>query len=235
LHGKMKIGLITDGKYGERACKNFKRFFETEWILIPDIPTSAILDEDIELDIPDWDLYVSYVRHPDIILIIAEIQKPLILGITPGWGLYLQAKQINPNVISPRTMCSLEPNTKIPEVDQFAKFFGRPHFQVEMGSDRTIKKVSVLRSSPCGSSGAGAKFMENKELTIQNMRDFALTVCHECRAPRFGHTCDKEISGIIHILSFLESIEQNYSDKLNEDLRNFIQQLKEEYKARTGV
>ena len=32
-------------------------------------------------------------------------------------------------------------------------------------------------------------------------------ICHECRVPRFGHTCNKEISGIIHILSFISNFE----------------------------
>ena len=226
---KLKVGLISDGKYGDRAFENIKKFFDVEWILVPDIAPSVMLDDDLNLKIPVCDLYLSYVRHPDIILEIARLQKPLILGITPGMGLYRQAKTINPKIISPRTMCSLEPNTGIPEVDEFAKFFGKPIFQIDADTEGNVKEVSVIRSSPCGSSQAGAIFFKNKKLNVQNLQDLALSVCHECRAPRFGHTCDKEVSGIIHILSFIS----NFETKDRPELKIFIDKLKKEYQTRT--
>ena len=80
------------------------------------------------LNIPECDLYLLYIRHPDILLELATLQKPLILGITPGLGLLKQAQGINSRVIGPITMCSLEPNTGIPEIDAFAKYFGKPFF-----------------------------------------------------------------------------------------------------------
>ena len=228
----MKVGVITDGKYGERAFENFKQVFETKWILVPDIPATVMIDEEITLDIPECDLYVSYVRHPDVILQLAELQKPLILGITPGMGLYRQAKAINPKVISPRTMCSLEPNTGIPEVDEFAHYFGKPEFQIDRDNEDNIREVLVIRSSPCGSSQAGADFFKNKKLNMQNLQDLALHVCHECRAPRFGHTCDKEVSGIIHILSFISNFE--IGNDFDSELKIFIDRLKTEYQTRVN-
>lgn len=229
---KLKVGLISDGKYGERAYENFKQIFETKWILVPEIPATVILEEDINLNIPECDLYVSYVRHPDVILQLAELQKPLILGITPGLGLYRQAKAINPKVISPRTMCSLEPNTGIPEVDEFAHYFGKPEFQIDRDNEDNIREVLVIRSSPCGSSQAGANFFKNKKLNMQNLQDLALHVCHECRAPRFGHTCDKEVSGIIHILSFISNFE--IGNDFDCELKIFIDKLKTEYQTRVN-
>lgn len=229
---KLKVGLISDGKYGERAYENFKQIFETKWILVPEIPAAVILEEDINLNIPECDLYVSYVRHPDVILQLAELQKPLILGITPGMGLYRQAKAINPKVISPRTMCSLEPNTGIPEVDEFAHYFGKPEFQIDRDNEDNIREVLVIRSSPCGSSQAGANFFKNKKLNMQNLQDLALHVCHECRAPRFGHTCDKEVSGIIHILSFISNFE--IGNDFDSELKIFIDKLKTEYQTRVN-
>jgi len=125
----MKVGIISDGKYGERAYNNIKKHFETEWILVPEISPSVMLDDEIDLSIPECDVYLSYVRHPDIILDLVALQKPLILGITPGLGLFQQAKRINPKVVSPRTMCSLEQNTGIPEIDSFVEHFGKPLFK----------------------------------------------------------------------------------------------------------
>ena len=87
MNKNLRVGVITDGKYGERAYANIKKKFETEWINVPDIPSNVMLDDDIVLDIPECDIYISYARHPDIILELAELQKPLILGILPGAGL----------------------------------------------------------------------------------------------------------------------------------------------------
>lgn len=227
---RIKIGIISDGKYGERAFENIKKHFDTEWILIPEIPSTVMLDDHFFLDIPECELYVSYVRHPDIILELAGFQKPLILGITPGLGLLKQARNINPKVVGPRTMCSLEPNTGIPEIDIFAKHFGKPLFELNFDKDTKILEIKVLRSSPCGSSAAGANFMLNKKLSKKNFQDYALTVCHECRAPRFGQTCDKEVSGIIHILSFINCINPERIPSLNNELQEFIINLNQEYK-----
>lgn len=229
---KIRVGVISDGKYGDRAYESFKKFFDTLWIPVPEIPSTTILDDDINLDIPDCDLYVSYIRHPDILLEIAALQKPLILGVTPGRGFSQQAKQINPNVISPRTMCSLESNTGVSEIDEFANYFGKPIYASVSNDDNKVTQISVVRSSPCGSSQAGAEFIKDKEINVKNLQDLALSVCHECRAPRFGHTCDKEISGIIHILSLYESLNPDDKDKISIDVKFFIEKLKKEYQSR---
>ena len=121
----MKVGIISDGQYGERAFEAIKQVFDTAWILVPDIPATMMIDDDLKLEIPVCDLYLSYVRHPDIILMLAELNKPLILGVLPGTGLLRQARGINTRVVGPRTMCSLEPDTGIPEIDEFSRHFGR--------------------------------------------------------------------------------------------------------------
>ena len=77
----LRVGVISDGKYGERAFENIKKRFKAFWIKVPDIPLNVILDDDVDMSIPDCDMYISYVRHPDIITQLAELQKPLILGV----------------------------------------------------------------------------------------------------------------------------------------------------------
>ena len=123
----MKIGIVTDGKYGDRAFENIKARFDSEWIPLPDIPLNIILDDDFDFKLPECDLYISYLRHPDMILSLAEkTKKPIILGITPGLGLLNQLREINPKIISAKTMCSVESNTGISEVDEYAQCFGKP-------------------------------------------------------------------------------------------------------------
>ena len=226
------IGIISDGKYGERAYANIKKKFEAKWILVPEIPPNVMLDDEIDLDIPECDLYISYVRHPDVILELAELQKPLILGVLPGVGLFRQAKSVNPDVIHAPTMCSLENNTGIPEIDYFITFFGRPIFELILDNDRVFKSLEVKRSSLCGSSEAGSKFLLNKVFNEGNLQNFALSICHECRAPRFGHSCDKEVAGILHLVSLFESIPQDIIVNVDDKTKSFIENMEKEYKIR---
>lgn len=219
---KIIIGIISDGKYGERAFQNIKKVFEASWILVPDIPSNVFIEDDFDLDIPDCDIYVSYVRHPDIILQLAELQKPLILGVLPGLGLYFQARKTNPMVVHAPTMCSLENNTGIPDVDRFAFYFGKPIFEVNLDENQVFTKIIVKRSSLCGSSDAGANFLLNKELNEKILQEFALIICNECRAPRFGHTCDKELAGINHLDSLFKSFDWELLEKIDGNLKLFI-------------
>ncbi|HUX99884.1 MAG TPA: DUF166 family protein [Candidatus Deferrimicrobium sp.] len=225
----MKIGIVTDGKYGERAYENIKKVFPCEWIQVEEISSSAILD-DYELNIPQCDLYISYLRHPDQALALVEIGKPTVLGISFGPGFLKQVQQINPQVIALPTMCSLEPNTNIPEIDAFAQYFGRPIYETDF-IDGKISKIEGVRCSPCGSSRAGIHFIQGKTITAPILQDFAIHVCHECRAPKFGRTCDKELSGIIHIRALIASLMKNYEFE-EEDILNFIEKIENEYNQR---
>ncbi len=230
---KLVVGVISDGKYGERAYENIKKNFKAHWILVPEIPTSAMVEEDLDLDIPDCDIYISYVRHPDVILILAELQKPLILGVLPGVGLYNQARSINPKVIHAPTMCSLENNTGISEIDQFTSVYGQPIFKPLLDKNGIFKDIIVLRSAVCGSSEVGARFLLNRKCNKENLQNFALNICYECRAPRFGHTCDKEVAGLNHLVSLLNNVPTKLLSQFDDDLNTFIENIREEHKNRT--
>jgi hypothetical protein len=200
----MKIGIVSDGKFGDRAYEVIKEKFPTEWIMAA-FPQSMVVD-DLELDLPECDLYISYVRHPDVALAIIEKQKPVILGVSFGPGFLRQAKEINENIIAPVTMCSLEDNTWVPEINEFAKVFGRPSFEVKVRDDGTIDNVRVIRGSPCGSTVAASAELPGTQLSPDQLRHYGLRICHFCRAPRFGKTCDKELSGLLHIRELMRAI-----------------------------
>ena len=74
--------------------------------------------------------------------------------------------------------------------------------------------------------------MINKSLNEENLQEFALNVCHECRAPRFGRTCDKEVAGIIHLNSVFETIPSDIYKKLDKTLIEFIENIKHQYNNR---
>jgi hypothetical protein len=200
----MKIGIVSDGKFGDRAFEIIRERFPTEWIVAPFIQ-SPIAD-DLELTLPECDLYISYVRHPDVALAIIEKQKPVILGVSFGPGFIRQAKDINENIIAPPTMCSIEDNTWVPEINEFAKVFGLPVFDVKVRDDGTIEDVRVIRGSPCGSTVAASAELPGTRISPEQLQHYGLRICHFCRAPRLGKTCDKEVSGLLHIRELARAV-----------------------------
>jgi hypothetical protein len=200
----IKIGIVSDGKFGDRAYEIIKERFPTEWIMAP-FPHSMMADN-LELTLPECDLYISYVRHPDVALAIIAKQKPVILGVSFGPGFLRQAKAINENIVAPVTMCSLKDTTWVPEMNEFAKVFGRPSFDVKVQENGTIERIRVIRGSPCGSTVAASAELYGTQITPEQLRHYGLRICHFCRAPRFGKTCDKEISGLLHIRELVRAI-----------------------------
>ncbi len=200
----MKIGIVSDGKFGDRAFGIIREKFPAEWIAAP-FP-QAIMVDDLELSLPECDLYISYVRHPDVALAVIEKQKPVILGVSFGPGFLRQPKAINENIIAPVTMCSLEDNTWVPAINEFAKVFGKPSFDVKVRDDGTIDSVRVIRGSPCGSTVAASAELPGTQLSPEQLRHYGLRICHFCRAPRLGKTCDKELSGLLHIRELVHAV-----------------------------
>jgi hypothetical protein len=200
----MKIGIVSDGKFGDRAFEVIRERFPTEWIMAL-FPQSIMVDN-LELTLPECDLYISYVRHPDVALAIIEKKKPVILGVSFGPGFLRQAKAINEDIIAPLTMCSLEDNTWVPAINEFAKVFGKPSFEVKVQDDGTIDSVRVIRGSPCGSTVAASAELHGTQLSPEQLQHYGLRICHFCRAPRFGKTCDKEIAGLLHARELVHAI-----------------------------
>ena len=199
----LKIGIVSDGAFGERAFENIRRQFPCEWILVP-YSASPIMD-DVELDLPACDLFISYARHPDVILTLVEHNIPVVLGITPGPGLVRQAKEINPAVVAPPTMCSLESTTGCREIDLYAERFGLPGFQTIIENGQ-IARMKIIRGAPCGSTREAVADCTGMPLCTGTLQHFGLRICHHCVAPKFGKTCDKEVSGALHVRQLLHSI-----------------------------
>lgn len=201
----VKIGIVSDGKYGDRAFEIIGGSFPVEWIDAP-FPQSPVIDDPV-IDIPECDLYVSYARHPDIAMAIVSKGVPVILGISFGIGFLRQAQEINPAVVAPVTMCSLEVNPGGSEIiNTFARHFGKPEFFIEL-RDQYFKLVKVIRGSPCGSTAEASGELIGQPISPETLRHFGLRICHFCRAPRFGRTCDKELSGLLHIRELLHAID----------------------------
>jgi hypothetical protein len=226
----MQINIVSDGLFGKRAFENIGRQFPCRWVTVP--YSGSPIMEDVEIDLPSGDLCISYARHPDVILAIIEQGVPVVLGITPGPGLVRQAKEINPAVVAPPTMCSLEPTTGCREIDKYAERFGLPGFQTSI-ENGTIARMEIIREAPCGSTRGAVADCEGMPLCAETLRHFGLRICHHCVAPRFGKTCDKEVSGALHVRQLLHSIpEESVAAAKLETFRDEMDRILEQHRKK---
>lgn len=222
------MGIVSDGKYGERARERVGRRFEVEWILV-DLPPSQVVDE-LELELPPCDLYLSYVRHPDVALEVAGKGVPTILGVSFGEGFLRQARERNPHVLAPPTMCSLEGNTGVRAFDEFISSFGRPRFELEVRGGR-IERVRLLRGSPCGSTAEASSTLEGKPASPETVRYFGLRVGQNCRAPAFGRTCDRELAEVVQARELARALVETGAVPAGE-FEALVREMEERYAQR---
>ena len=136
-------------------------------------PSSPVVD-DIEITIPPCDLYISYLRHPDIAMELIKTGVPVLLGINLGPGFMTQAGEYNQAVIGPETMCSVLPDTKFWQINEYARVFGRPVFHIILDSNRVVW-CHPIRGSPCGSTTAAAHELNGQEFDQEALNRFALS------------------------------------------------------------
>ncbi len=224
----MKVGIVSDGKYGERARERLGERFEVEWILV-DFPSSQILDE-VRLELPPCDLYLSYVRHPDVALEVASRGIPTLLGISFGEGFLRQARERNPHVLAPPTLCSLEGNTGVEAFDEFARFFGRPRFELELRGGRIVR-LRLLRESPCGSTREASSTLEGRPASPETVRYFGLRVGENCRAPTFGRTCNRELAEVVQARELARALVEAGATPA-EEFEGLMREMEERYAQR---
>lgn len=199
----MRVCIVSDGAFGDRAFEQCIARFPTDFTLVEPIPATIV--DDVAIEVPEADLYISYLRSPAQALALVEKGKPVILGVSFGPGFVRQARSINPAVVAPETMCSLEPTTGNDALDTFARVFGRPRFAATI-RDGKLVRLEVVRGAPCGSTAAAASELAGRYLSPETLRHFGLRICHHCRAPRLGRTCDKETAGLLHIVELLRAL-----------------------------
>jgi len=201
--GQVRVCIVSDGVYGDRAFEQCMARFPTEFALVDPLPPTVV--DDVAIEVPEADLYLSYLRSPAQALALVEKGRPVVLGVSFGPGFIRQALEVNPAVVAPETMCSLEPMSGCHAIDTFASAFGRPRFESTV-RDGKLVRLEVLRGSPCGSTAAAAAELKGQYLSPATLRHFGLRICHHCRAPRLGRTCDKETAGLIHIRELLRAL-----------------------------
>jgi hypothetical protein len=222
----MKVVIVTDGPYGDRAYETIKKEFETRFIELPH-PTSTFIEE---LEIPKTDMeiieganiLITYTTHPDITTILIERFHDevdwVIVAAWKGEGFKNQFKSYS-NVIFPNIMCELE-ETGDPTFDEFVSHIGKPEVEVEIEKGK-IKEINVVRCAPCGSTTFVADFLKEKygdqEADLEDLpREAGLRLQnYPCRATKirlFAPESEKDEAPILHRDAFQEAIEDKKAD-----------------------
>jgi hypothetical protein len=218
----LKVVIVTDGAYGERAHETISKEFESEYIVM-EPPSSMLMDhveipEDTMKQLESADILITYVLHPDLTLELVERLHDkvgwIIAGAWRGEGFKNQLERFG-NVTCPENMCDLEENGN-PIFDEFASKFGKPVVEIEF-KDGKVTDVQVLRTSPCGSTFFVADEMIGKD--VEGLPVLAgLRIQHyPCRAPKMrlfdDDECKKEMAANFHKDAFEEAIERAEKSK----------------------
>ena len=217
----LKIVIVTDGPYGNRAFDNIEKKFNTDFIML-EKPTSMFMDD---IEIPEKDIklienaniLITYTTHPDITLELVERFSDkvdwIIIAAWQGEGFKNQLKS-HPNVTCPYIMCELEENVT-PIFDEFASQIGKPQVELRFEENK-LKDVKVLKSSPCGSTTFVAEYIKekylNKKLDTENLPiEAGLKLQHyPCRAAKIrlfsNEECKKEKASGFHRDAFKEAL-----------------------------
>ena len=216
----LNVVIATDGPYGERAFENIKKDFDTEFVEL-EHPASMFMDEiDIPADalakIKDANILITYTQHPDLTLDLVDmVNKDVDYIIVAAWrgdGFKNQLERYG-NVTCPYIMCELEENGN--EVfDEFTSKIGKPKVDIKI-EDGKIVDISVVRSSPCGSTSFVANYISDNYLNSDNLENIpteaGLKLQHyPCRAAKMrlfsDEECKKEMASGFHRDAFEEGL-----------------------------
>ena len=214
----VKIVLISDGKYGDRAVETIEsKFPGASMVFVEPRNPAEIIDEyDFEPTvlkaIQGADLVISYIRHPDINLELATLDKPLIVAIDHGQGFLNQLRREHPNVSMPSSMCHLQPTSGIPAIDEFAQGFGLPRYEIEL--DPTGSRFASLKAiveSPCSATARSLPLLAGAPVTPETINAYAINVAQECResvAYMMSKSDGTERATLNHVQPLLEALER---------------------------
>ncbi|AXV39457.1 DUF166 domain-containing protein [Methanobacterium sp. BAmetb5] len=216
----LKVVIVTDGPYGERAFENIKKNFETEFVEL-EKPASMFMDEiDIPEDelakIKDANVLITYTQHPDLTLDLVDLVNKdvdyIIVAAWRGEGFKNQL-EVYENVTCPYIMCELEENGN--EVfDEFTSKIGKPEVDIQSENGQIVD-INVVRSSPCGSTTFVADYLLDKYSNVQDLENLPIEAGlklqhYPCRAAKMrlftDEECKKEMASGFHKDAFEKAL-----------------------------
>jgi hypothetical protein len=207
----IKVAIVTDGPYGERAYENIKKEFETEFIKL-ESPFGMFVDD---LKVPNdklkkisaANIIIMYVLHPDLTLELVEQLNNkvdwIIVGAWRGEGFKKQITRFK-NVTAPDNMCDLIENGN-PSFDEFVSKFGQPIVKIKCKNDKVVD-IEVIRCSPCGATSFVAEELSGHNTESLPIKAGLKIQHYPCRAPKMrlftDDECKKELAANMHKNSF---------------------------------
>ena len=219
----MRVLVIKTGDYGQRHIENLKKHAPASWV-IESWQTPRILppildypEDYLPESLPPADLILSLAEvrgAAEMLPDMAEMTgaKAVIAPIdNQAWlpfGLARQLRgwlaQIDVACVTPMPFCSLtethynalrlKESYDHPLISEFARYFGRPAFEVTVDKgNKTLLEVNVIRDACCGCAHFAAEKLVNTPVD-QSIEDIGLHHHHyPCQAsmgidPLFGDT-----------------------------------------------
>lgn len=224
----VKVAIVTNGPYGERAFQTIKEEFKTSFIQLQ--PPTSMFIEEIDLSSEDVgeieasNILITYTTHPDLTLELVErftcSVDWIIVAAWSGEGFKNQLETFD-NVIFPYVMCELE-EIGDPVFDEFASRIGKPEVELEIENGE-LKDITVLRCAPCGSTNFVAEFLidkyQDEKPDLQDLpREAGLRLQHyPCRSAKLRlfspEECKKDKASMIHRDAFKAAIKENKRNK----------------------
>ena len=165
----MRILIAIQGHYGQRIADNIRNCGLAGWKVytftfvenLPVIVDDA--DEFLPKELPEVDLLISLGESPAVAQMIPDMVKKseakAVIApadnrtwLPPGLAKQIKRKleSLGVEMVYPVPFCTLsDKDSRNPFILEFAKYFGKPELDVELGADK-IKRVAVVRGSPCG-------------------------------------------------------------------------------------
>ena len=213
----MKVIIVTDGPYGERAYEHISKEFDTEFIELEQ-PISMFMDEieipeEVVKKIESADILITYTLHPDLTLDLVEMLHDkvgwVIVAAWKGEGFKNQLERFG-NVTCPENMCDLR-EIGNSTFDEFVSKFGRPIVKINCQTDKIVD-IEVLRSSPCGSTFFVAEEMIGEDLENVPIKAGLKLQHYPCRASKMrlftDDECKKEMAADFHKKAFEEALKK---------------------------
>ncbi|AAB98843.1 TPA: DUF166 domain-containing protein [Methanocaldococcus jannaschii] len=203
----MKVAILTDGVYGDRAYNTIKSKFPCDFITVKyygDFDEITISENTIE-KLKDYDLFITYTLNPDLTYELVRKIKELnnkafvLVGAWKGEGFKKQIESFG-NAFCPYLMCDIDEDElkdykdyldNYPHLKEFLKYFGKPKVKLYIKNNK-IEKIDVLREAPCGSTSETLKEFVGREFNDKTLIDIGLRVQHFCRAGKIRLFVEKE-------------------------------------------
>jgi hypothetical protein len=167
----MRILVAIQGHYGQRIADNIRNCGPAGWKVYSftfpqDLPTIIDdADEFLPKELPAADLLISLGEHQGVAQMIPDVvnksgAKAVIAPadnrtwLPPGLAKQIKRKleSMGVDMVYPVPFCALsEKDSQNPFIMEFARYFGRPEFDIELDGDK-VKRVTVVKGSPCGCS-----------------------------------------------------------------------------------